>query len=192
MSSPLPPSPSQIIDRILHTPALTANVAKETCPICLETLTDSRATPCGHLFCNACIRRAISHGEDNCPYCRRPLALKTGILESYPLRMLLLELADRMRAAYMIICFTIFVCLYLPILVFCLLRLVAVLRGELELARIRLLAFPVFLASLHVLGLLVGGFRFYIKMLRAVRKAVLWRELANIVRSALEEAAAAA
>ncbi|ODQ55045.1 hypothetical protein SAICODRAFT_33678 [Saitoella complicata NRRL Y-17804] len=49
------------------------------CVICLESPTDLAATPCGHLFCDLCIRSAIqttAGSGGKCPVCRRKLTVK--------------------------------------------------------------------------------------------------------------------
>jgi len=48
------------------------------CVICMDSFTDITATPCGHLFCHACINEALIAGENrggaysqpSCPFCR--------------------------------------------------------------------------------------------------------------------------
>jgi hypothetical protein len=44
----------------------------DACAICLDTLTDSRTTPCLHVFCNVCIKRALWL-KKCCPACRAPI-----------------------------------------------------------------------------------------------------------------------
>ncbi|KAG4304973.1 hypothetical protein PORY_001648 [Pneumocystis oryctolagi] len=46
-----------------------SGLAGVCCAICLEAPTDLSATPCGHLFCLACIQRALGHST--CPVCRQ-------------------------------------------------------------------------------------------------------------------------
>jgi len=43
------------------------------CPICLDCIRSPMITPCGHRFCNGCIKRALSYKKE-CPTCRRPIA----------------------------------------------------------------------------------------------------------------------
>ncbi|KAI8147528.1 hypothetical protein BJV82DRAFT_349896 [Fennellomyces sp. T-0311] len=40
------------------------------CPICLQVLTDIRSTPCGHSFCEACIKKALRSSAE-CPMCKQ-------------------------------------------------------------------------------------------------------------------------
>ncbi|ESQ49310.1 hypothetical protein EUTSA_v10021816mg [Eutrema salsugineum] len=40
------------------------------CPICMCPLTEETSTKCGHIFCNSCIKKAISH-QPSCPSCRK-------------------------------------------------------------------------------------------------------------------------
>ena len=41
-----------------------------TCRICLDDATQAVVTPCGHVFCWACLYRWLSHsGKDSCPLC---------------------------------------------------------------------------------------------------------------------------
>ena len=53
-----------------------------TCPICMDTAQQFEAsgrqivvTVCGHIFCNVCIRNAIST-QHKCPTCRKKLSLR--------------------------------------------------------------------------------------------------------------------
>ena len=41
----------------------------DCCPLCLDTVTDGFRTPCGHVFCAACLAGAAR--KDSCPVCRR-------------------------------------------------------------------------------------------------------------------------
>ncbi|KAA0724978.1 E3 ubiquitin-protein ligase rnf213-beta [Triplophysa tibetana] len=43
------------------------------CSVCLEDLSKPTALPCDHVFCLACVEKAIAGGEQKCPVCRRPL-----------------------------------------------------------------------------------------------------------------------
>lgn len=44
--------------------------AEEPCVICLDPIRSLTLTPCGHLFCNACILTFIRQ-QNNCPTCRK-------------------------------------------------------------------------------------------------------------------------
>lgn len=48
------------------------------CSICLEDLDnqDMSTTPCGHLFCTACITKAVRN-HCVCPLCQEPVQLNT-------------------------------------------------------------------------------------------------------------------
>ncbi|SJL04095.1 uncharacterized protein ARMOST_07454 [Armillaria ostoyae] len=45
------------------------------CPICLNNLTNPVSTPCGHIFCSACLTRAVAQVTNGyqapCPCCRK-------------------------------------------------------------------------------------------------------------------------
>ncbi|KAK9114612.1 hypothetical protein Syun_021409 [Stephania yunnanensis] len=43
------------------------------CPICISPPVDMVITCCAHLYCRACILKAIKRPNANCPLCRRPL-----------------------------------------------------------------------------------------------------------------------
>ncbi|KAK9091059.1 hypothetical protein Sjap_024236 [Stephania japonica] len=44
------------------------------CPICISPPVDMVITCCAHLYCRACILKAIKRPNANCPLCRRPLS----------------------------------------------------------------------------------------------------------------------
>lgn len=46
--------------------------AEEPCVICFETITQLTITPCGHMYCRACIESALGVAS-RCPTCRNPL-----------------------------------------------------------------------------------------------------------------------
>ncbi|XP_031285589.1 E3 ubiquitin-protein ligase RNF4 isoform X4 [Pistacia vera] len=46
-----------------------------TCPICMGPLVEEMSTKCGHIFCKACIRSAIS-SQAKCPTCRKKVTVK--------------------------------------------------------------------------------------------------------------------
>uniref|UniRef100_A0A1J3DKP7 Putative SWI/SNF-related matrix-associated actin-dependent regulator of chromatin subfamily A member 3-like 1 n=1 Tax=Noccaea caerulescens TaxID=107243 RepID=A0A1J3DKP7_NOCCA len=48
---------------------------KFNCPICMCPLTEEMTTKCGHIFCNKCIRNAISI-QPKCPACRKKVTPK--------------------------------------------------------------------------------------------------------------------
>nr|XP_034578532.1 E3 ubiquitin-protein ligase RNF4-like isoform X2 [Setaria viridis] len=43
-----------------------------TCPICWNKMEEPATTPCGHIFCNTCIKQAIKV-QKRCPTCRKGL-----------------------------------------------------------------------------------------------------------------------
>ncbi|CAL5082239.1 unnamed protein product [Urochloa decumbens] len=43
-----------------------------TCPICWNKMEEPSTTPCGHVFCNTCIKQAIKV-QKKCPTCRKGL-----------------------------------------------------------------------------------------------------------------------
>ncbi|KAL9239133.1 hypothetical protein vseg_013482 [Gypsophila vaccaria] len=49
-----------------------------TCPVCMSPLEEEMTTKCGHIFCKACIKKAISV-QGKCPTCRRKVAMKDTI-----------------------------------------------------------------------------------------------------------------
>lgn len=52
------------------------------CPICLETVTGTVQTVCGHKFCKPCIATSLKT-KDNCPICRRHAPLVAAIQRKY-------------------------------------------------------------------------------------------------------------
>ncbi|KAF2726306.1 hypothetical protein K431DRAFT_5937 [Polychaeton citri CBS 116435] len=72
-----PLTPSQILSSMLEpiTPLIVDDEETQDdgeCPICLETFADAVQTPCGHIFCDRCIRKALSL-SDQCPLCKHRL-----------------------------------------------------------------------------------------------------------------------
>ncbi|KAF3930599.1 hypothetical protein ABW19_dt0204834 [Dactylella cylindrospora] len=56
-------------------------ISNITCSICLDHPDNVTATPCGHLYCNKCIKAALRFGQPNtkfgaCPVCRRKVFIK--------------------------------------------------------------------------------------------------------------------
>ncbi|KNA23985.1 hypothetical protein SOVF_020040 isoform A [Spinacia oleracea] len=49
-----------------------------SCPVCISPLVEEVTTKCGHIFCRACIKKAIS-SQGKCPTCRRKVTLKDTI-----------------------------------------------------------------------------------------------------------------
>ena len=49
---------------------------KKRCPVCFEDTYVSALVPCGHLFCQSCIK------FDNCPLCRRNISSILELFES--------------------------------------------------------------------------------------------------------------
>lgn len=64
------------------------------CMICKELLNVPETTPCGHTFCNLCIRRHIS-GESKCPVCRADVF--AGSLRSNPFAQDIVESWQKLR-----------------------------------------------------------------------------------------------
>ncbi|XP_018453089.1 uncharacterized protein LOC108824213 [Raphanus sativus] len=48
---------------------------KFSCPICMCPFTEEMSTKCGHIFCKACIKMAISR-QNKCPTCRKKVTAK--------------------------------------------------------------------------------------------------------------------
>ncbi|KMS96994.1 hypothetical protein BVRB_7g179750 [Beta vulgaris subsp. vulgaris] len=48
------------------------------CPVCMGPLVEEMTTKCGHIFCKACIKKAIS-SQHRCPTCRRKVTMKDTI-----------------------------------------------------------------------------------------------------------------
>lgn len=46
-----------------------------SCPICMGPLVEEMSTRCGHIFCKACIKTAIST-QAKCPTCRKHVTVK--------------------------------------------------------------------------------------------------------------------
>lgn len=61
------------------------------CPICIETFANVRkrglkvvATRCGHLFCDFCLKKALSESGRKCPKCRKAVPKGvTGVFEIF-------------------------------------------------------------------------------------------------------------
>ncbi|ESQ49311.1 hypothetical protein EUTSA_v10021611mg [Eutrema salsugineum] len=53
----------------------TVEEPKFNCPICFCPFTEEMSTKCGHIFCNKCIRNAISC-QAKCPTCRKKVTAK--------------------------------------------------------------------------------------------------------------------
>lgn len=60
---------SNISDKFGVSEKLLQSRAKETCSVCLETITDAAVTPCGHIFCSTCMKE-LHKRRINCPMCR--------------------------------------------------------------------------------------------------------------------------
>ncbi|EMR08700.1 hypothetical protein PNEG_02878 [Pneumocystis murina B123] len=52
----------------------TSSLSSIQCAICLDSPKDLSATPCGHLFCYACIHQALSSAGTTCPICRQKVS----------------------------------------------------------------------------------------------------------------------
>lgn len=67
-------------------PETGTRLQKLRCTICLDHPTQIAVTNCGHLFCNSCIRSALSNTVSrypSCPVCRRRLNAR----QIYPLEL---------------------------------------------------------------------------------------------------------
>ncbi|KAM7521831.1 hypothetical protein LguiA_011733 [Lonicera macranthoides] len=49
-----------------------------SCPVCMGPLVEEMSTKCGHIFCKACIKAAIT-AQNKCPTCRRKVTMKDTI-----------------------------------------------------------------------------------------------------------------
>lgn len=45
-----------------------------TCPICQGAMVSPSTTPCGHIFCDTCIRDVIQKRKKSCPICRKKIS----------------------------------------------------------------------------------------------------------------------
>ncbi|XRB20413.1 RING-type domain-containing protein [Pseudoscourfieldia marina] len=84
---------------------LASEIASHTCPICFELMLAPTRTPvllfpCGHTFCDACLRQHIDvHGKGRCPVCRKSIASRAA---NVPLQQLIQSYAserNRVRPA---------------------------------------------------------------------------------------------
>ena len=46
----------------------------ENCPICLSEFNNAVSVPCGHEYCNDCIKHWHDQDQDTCPLCRKSLS----------------------------------------------------------------------------------------------------------------------
>lgn len=46
-----------------------------SCPICMGPLVEEMSTKCGHIFCKACVKAAIT-AQGKCPVCRKKVLMK--------------------------------------------------------------------------------------------------------------------
>ncbi|KAK9757192.1 hypothetical protein RND81_01G147100 [Saponaria officinalis] len=49
-----------------------------SCPVCMSPLEEEMTTKCGHIFCKACIKKAIAV-QGKCPTCRRKVTMRDTI-----------------------------------------------------------------------------------------------------------------
>lgn len=83
VSRQIPPTPRRRI------PSPPPNELK--CPICIETYVNIKknglkivVTRCGHMFCDFCLKKAISENGRKCPKCRKNVPKgATGIIEIF-------------------------------------------------------------------------------------------------------------
>ncbi|CAK0786991.1 hypothetical protein CVIRNUC_010207 [Coccomyxa viridis] len=54
----------------------TGGAPEPQCPICLDPMKAMACGPCGHVFCDPCIRAAVKT-QKKCPTCRKNMALKS-------------------------------------------------------------------------------------------------------------------
>lgn len=70
-------------NRVLLQQALSVLIeSQESCPVCLDTMTDPVITHCKHAFCHQCISQVITT-QQKCPMCRAPLS-EDKLLEPAP------------------------------------------------------------------------------------------------------------
>ena len=53
--------------------ALKFDAPEGPCPVCVDAPLEALASPCGHAFCVACLRR-LEHDGSSCPMCNAPLS----------------------------------------------------------------------------------------------------------------------
>ncbi|XP_062849720.1 uncharacterized protein LOC134312002 [Trichomycterus rosablanca] len=67
------------------------------CPVCLETLKDPAAIPCGHSFCMVCINNCWDQEDDkgsySCPQCRQTFAPRPAVSKN----IILAEVVENLR-----------------------------------------------------------------------------------------------
>ncbi|CAL5229204.1 g12487 [Coccomyxa viridis] len=54
---------------------LSAAAPEPQCPICMDPMKAMACGPCGHVFCDTCIRAAVK-AQKKCPTCRKTMAMK--------------------------------------------------------------------------------------------------------------------
>lgn len=72
-----------------------------SCPICTDTFTDPKVTPCGHTFCHGCIEEWISRNTPNafCPLCNHPNIQRASLLKHHIFDDLLTKIMQQKHAA---------------------------------------------------------------------------------------------
>src|SRR4051812_29455604 len=70
------------VDRFVDLPEYLAQHL--TCGICHNILDNAVITPCGHSFCEHCVKKSIDSNHKSCPECRKRLK-KRGHSEEDPL-----------------------------------------------------------------------------------------------------------
>lgn len=87
-----PPQPySQVLTRPRPPPRPRTPENTLKCPICIDTYKDIKrkgikivVTRCGHLFCEYCVKKAISENGRKCPKCRKTIVKgPTGLIEVF-------------------------------------------------------------------------------------------------------------
>lgn len=63
------------IPKHVDVPKPSAEASEPQCPVCMESMTAMACGPCGHVFCDPCIRAAVK-AQKKCPTCRKTMVLK--------------------------------------------------------------------------------------------------------------------
>ena len=79
-------SPSAMFDDVLQQ---VASPPENVCLVCREDFTRPVRLSCGHIFCDYCIRSALSQ-SDKCPYCQRMVFQEESKTQVYQTRLALI------------------------------------------------------------------------------------------------------